>query len=257
MKTTTYHGPDEAIVHHPVVSHDAWISARKDLLKREKELTRLNDELSAARGALPWEKVEKNYLFEGPDGKVTLAELFGTKRQLIVHHLMFAPGWSEACVGCSHSADHADVARQHFENVDVSYVAISRAPLADLERFRRRMGWTFDWVSSGDTDFNYDYGVSFTPEQVASGNVGYNYETSPYVYDDLPGVSVFYKDEEGDVFHTYSTYARGIDILLGSHNYLDLTPKGRGARAIPEDPGWLRYHDQYESSAGETCCSRH
>ena len=255
MKSETFYGPDDAITHHPVVSHDEWITARKELLKKEKELTRLSDQVSAARRALPWEKVEKNYVFDGPSGKVALAELFGNKRQLIVHHLMFAPGWSEACVGCSHSADHADSARQHFENADVSYVAISRAPLADLERFRKRMDWTFAWVSSGNTDFNYDYGVSFTPEQVASGNVGYNYGTSNYTFDELPGVSVFYKDGEGNVFHTYSTYARGLDILLGSHSYLDLTPKGRGAKATPDDVGWLRYHDQYETATQDSCCA--
>ncbi|MEO5716754.1 MAG: thioredoxin family protein [Luteolibacter sp.] len=255
MTTETLHGPDDAIIGHSVVPHEAWITARKELLKREKELTRLSDEVSAARRALPWEKVEKNYVFNGPDGEVTLAGLFGTKRQLIIHHLMFAPGWTEACIGCSHSADHADSARQHFENADVSYVAISRASLADLETFRKRMGWTFDWVSSGDTDFNFDYGVSFTPEQVASGNVGYNYGTSSYAYDELPGVSVFYKDGQGNIFHTYSTYARGLDILLGSHNYLDLTPKGRAAKATPADPGWLRYHDQYQTGEPESCCS--
>lgn len=255
MKSESLYGPDDAITDHPVVPHDAWISARKQLLKREKELTRLSDEVSAARRALPWEKVEKNYIFNGPDGKVTLADLFGAKRQLIVHHLMFAPGWTEACIGCSHSADHADAARQHFENADVSYAAISRAPLADLEKFRKRMGWTFAWISSGDTDFNYHYGVSFTPEQVASGNVGYNYGTSTYAYDELPGVSVFYKDEAGNIFHTYSTYTRGLDILLGSHNYLDLTPKGRGGVVTAENTGWLRYHDQYETAAAESCCA--
>jgi predicted dithiol-disulfide oxidoreductase (DUF899 family) len=254
MKTETHYGPDDSIPSHPVVSHGEWLSARKELLKREKELTRLSDEVSAARRALPWEKVEKNYTFEGPQGEITLEALFGRKRQLIVHHLMFAPGWSEACVGCSHSADHADSARQHFENADVAYVAISRAPLADLERFKKRMDWSFDWVSSGDTDFNYDYGVSFTPEQVESGKVGYNYGTSPYAFDELPGVSVFYKDEDGGIFHTYSTYARGLDILLGSHNYLDLTPKGRGGKGTPEDTGWLRYHDQYESAPSDSGC---
>lgn len=198
--------------------------------------------------------MEKNHIFSGPHGDVTLADFFGTKRQIIVHHRMFAPGWTEACIGCSHSAEHADAARQHFENADVSYVAISRAPLADLEKFRKRMGWTFAWVSSGDTDLNYDYGVSFSPEQVAFGNVGYNYGTSSYAFDELPGVSVFYKDEAGNIFHTYSTYTRGLDILLGSHNYLDLTPKGRGVVATAENTGWLRYHDQYETAAADRCC---
>ncbi len=259
MSTATVNDPAEAlgvddpIIGHSVVSHDEWTAARKELLKKEKELTRLNDKLSAARRALPWEKVEKRYVFTGPDGEVSLAELFGKKRQLIVHHLMFAPEDDAACVGCSHSADHVDGARQHFEQADVSYVAISRAPLPTLQAFAKRMGWTFRWLSSGRSDFNYDYGASFTPEQVAGGNVDYNYGTSPYAYEDLPGYSVFYKDGDGTVFHTYSTYARGLDALLGSHQYLDLTPKGRGGGGTPGAGHWLRYHDEYGADEASCC----
>lgn len=239
-------GIDEPIVGHSVVPHEEWIAARKVLLAQEKELTRLSDRVNEARRALPWEKVDKNYVFDGPGGKVTLTELFGDRRQLIVHHFMFAPGWEEGCVGCSHSADHVDAARQHFEQTDLAYVAVSRAPLADLEAFRKRMGWTFRWVSSLGGSFNYDYGVSFTPEQVSSKTAGYNYGTSSYAFEELPGVSVFYKDEEGNVFHTYSTYTRGLDHLLGSHAYLDLTPKGRCEQGSAGG-GWLRFHDRYEN----------
>lgn len=247
------YGVGDPIRNHPVLPHEEWIEARKELLKKEKELTRLSDQLSAARRALPWEKVEKSYTFEGPQGKVTLAELFGDRRQLIVHHFMFAPGWTEGCVGCSHSADHVDAARRHFEQADIAYTAISRAPWRDLEAFKKRMGWSFRWLSSGDSDFNYDYGVSFTPEQVASGSVGYNYGTSSYAYDELPGVSVFYKDEAGNIYHTYSTYTRGLDILLGSHAFLDLTPKGRCENGSGGDT-WLRYHDQYDRPEADGAC---
>lgn len=225
---------------HPVVSQEEWLAARKVLLAEEKELTRHSDAVNAKRRALPWVKVTKDYLFECPQGKVRLADLFGTKSQLIVHHFMFAPGWEAGCVGCSHSADHVDGARQHFEQADVAYVAISRAPLADLEAFKKRMGWTFDWLSSGGSDFNFDYHVAFTPDEVASGSIDYNYHQIPQVYSDLPGYSVFYKDEAGNVYHTYSTFARGLDILLGSHHFLDLTPKGR-----QNDADWLDYHDLY------------
>jgi len=245
-------GVNDPVTGHAVVSHADWIASRKKLLEKEKEYTRLGDELNEARRALPWEKVEKNYVFDGPDGKVTLADLFEGKRQLVVYHFMYAPGWDEGCVGCSHLADQVDGSRRHFEQVDVSFVAISRGTLPELEAFKKRMGWTFDWVSSGGSDFNYDHGVSFTPEQVASGKIPYNYGTTEQVYDELPGVSVFYKDEDGTIFHTYSSYGRGLDILLGSHHYLDLTPKGR---CDGEGFGsWLRFHDQYEKTATASCC---
>lgn len=230
---------------NPIVSRDEWLVARKALLAEEKALTRALDAVREKRRALPWVKVETPYVFDGPDGPQSLADLFQGRSQLILQHFMFAPGWKEGCVGCSHSADHVDAARQHFEPRGVSFAAVSRAPWRELEPFRTRMGWRFHWVSSFGSTFNYDYGVSFTPDAVASGDVGYNYGTSSYATEDLPGVSVFYKDEEGDVFHTYSTYTRGLDILLGSHNYLDLTPMGRNETIAGKD--LLRHHDRYDS----------
>ena len=238
------------ITGHPVVTHADWLFARKELLTREKELTHLSDRVNEARRALPWEKVEMNYIFDGPNGKVTLAELFGSKRQLIIYHFMYAPGWEEGCEGCSHLSDHVDGARQHFEQVDVAFVAISRGSLAEIEAYKKRMGWSFRWVSSGGNDFNYDYGVSFSPEQVASGDVGYNYGTTKAAYDELPGVSVFYKDEAGNVFHTYSAYSRGLDILVGSLRFLDLTPKGR----CDGEDSWLKRHDQYDEAPTTNSC---
>ncbi|MES2440793.1 MAG: thioredoxin family protein [Verrucomicrobiota bacterium] len=244
---------EDAILDHPVLPHAEWIAARKELLEKERELTHLGDEVNAARRALPWEKVTKDFTFQGPGGPLTLAELFGGKRQLIIYHFMLAPGWEEGCVGCSHLADHFDGARRHFEQADVSFVAVSRGTLPELEAFKKRMGWSFRWVSSHGTDFNTDYGVSFTPEQVATGDVGYNYGTTRAAYEELPGMSVFYQDEAGNVFHTYSAYARGLDILVGSLRFLDLTPKGRCDGEGMED-GWLRYHDKYQSEAAASCC---
>lgn len=231
---------------NPIVSRDEWLVARKALLVEEKAATRALDALHVKRRALPWMRVDKPYLFDGPGGAQSLADLFGRRSQLIVQHFMFAPGWKEGCSGCSHSADHVDAARQHFEPRDVSFAAVSRAPWREIEPFRTRMGWRFHWVSSFGSDFNHDFGVSFTPEAVATGNVAYNFGTSSYAAEDLPGVSVFYKDEAGTVFHTYSTYTRGLDILLGSHNYLDLTPKGRN-ETTPDGKDRLRHHDRYES----------
>jgi len=231
--------------HHAVVSHDQWIAARTTLLAREKELTRARDELSLLRRALPWERVEKSYVFEGPDGTETLAELFAGRNQLFVYHFMFAPEAEEGCKHCSFWADHYDAAGLHLPHRDVTFVAVSRAPLAQLEQFKRRMGWRFKWVSSANTDFNYDSNVSFTPDQVRRGAMFYNYETTDAGVPDREGASVFYKDERGAVFHTYSCYARGIEVLNGTYHMLDLVPKGRD-----EDPGdpqsWVRYHDRYQ-----------
>ncbi|MES2922517.1 MAG: thioredoxin family protein [Verrucomicrobiota bacterium] len=241
---------DEPVLNHPVVPHADWLTARKELLAQEKELTRLSDRVNQARRALPWERVATNYLFDSREGKVTLAELFGNKRQLIIYHFMYAPGWEEGCVGCSHLADHIDGARQHFEQADVSFAAISHGTLAEIEAYKQRMGWSFCWVSSGGTDFNYDYGVSFTPGQVATGDVGYNYGTTKAAYDELPGISVFYKDEAGNIFHTYSAYSRGLDILVGSLRFLDLTPKGR----CDIEDNWLRHHDKYANASAKSCC---
>ena len=254
MKLETPTLIDKPITGHPIVSHSEWLTARKELLAKEKELTRLSDRIHAERRALPWEKVEKTYFFDSHDGKVTLADLFGGKRQLIIYHFMYAPGWEEGCVGCSHMGDHIDGARRHFEQVDVAFAAVSRGSLKELDAFKKRMGWSFNWVSSGGCDFNQDYKVSFTPEQVAAGVKDYNFGTIEVSYDELPGISVFYQDEDGNVFHTYSAYARGLDILLGSHHFLDLTPKGRCDG--PNLTGWLKHHDKYEHAQPQksSCC---
>lgn len=228
---------------HAIVSPEAWLIARKELLKKEKELTRLSDELTRQRRQLPWVKVETPYRFEGPAGMETLADLFDGRSQLIVYHFMFAPGWTEGCKGCSFISDHIDGANLHLAHHDVTVVAVSRAPLAEFEAFKKRMGWKFKWVSSAGSSFNYDYRVSFTKEEVARGKVPYNYGMSEHAAEDLHGLSVFSKNEAGDVFHTYSTYTRGGDILLGAHNFLDLTPKGRDESSTMD---WVRHHDRYD-----------
>jgi predicted dithiol-disulfide oxidoreductase (DUF899 family) len=234
---------------HPrVVSHAEWGAARKLLLAKEKDLTRQCDELSRQRRALPWVKVEKEYAFEGPAGRETLADLFEGRSQLIVQHFMFGPGWKEGCVGCSMKADHVDAAMLHIEHHDVKFVAVSRAPLPEIEAFKSRMGWRFKWVSSYGNDFNFDYHVSFTKDAIATGSVYYNYAMRDFVSEELPGNSVFYKDEIGNVFHTYSTYARGDEMLDGAYMYLDLTPKGRnetGPRFDMND--WIRHNDRYDA----------
>ena len=231
---------------HPVVSHEAWLAARKALLVKEKEFTRLRDELSRERRALPWERVEQPYRFDGPDGQETLADLFEGQSQLVVYHFMFAPDWEEGCPGCSFWADSFDGLGVHLRHRDLSLVAISRAPLAKIEAFKRRMGWSFKWVSSGGNDFNYDYHVSFTPEVVDAGAAVYNYAKTGTKSSDLPGVSVFYRDEAGNVYHTYSTYARGIDVLNAAYQYLDLAPKGRDEDKLPSPNAWWRHHDRYD-----------
>jgi predicted dithiol-disulfide oxidoreductase (DUF899 family) len=231
---------------HPVVSRDEWLRARIAFLSKEKELTRQHDELSRQRRALPWVKVEKEYVFEAPEGKVTLANLFDGRRQLIVHHFMFGPGWKEGCVGCSFHSDHADGALVHLQNHGVSYVRVSRAPLSEIEAFNRRMGWHAKWVSSFGSDFNYDFRVSFPEADQARGKVYYNFAEDDFLSEEMSGVSIFYKDEAGDVFHTYSTYARGDEGVLGTYFYLDLTPEGRnetGPRHNLSD--WVRHHDRY------------
>ena len=233
---------------HRVVSRDEWLAERKRLLAREKELTRLRDQLARERRALPWVRIDKSYAFDAPEGRRTLAELFEGRRQLLVQHFMFAPGWEQGCRSCSFMADHTDGMNVHLAHRDVTLVAISRAPLADIERFRRRMGWQFKWVSSHGSDFNYDFGVSFTPEEVAKGELHYNYGTWPFAYEELPGVSVFYNDNTRDVFHTYSTYGRGVEVIMGAYNMLDLTPKGRDERDVHKME-WVRHHDRYEPAS--------
>jgi predicted dithiol-disulfide oxidoreductase (DUF899 family) len=229
-----------------VVSHQDWLAARREFLAKEKEFTRLRDELSGQRRELPWEKVEKAYAFDAPSGKVTLADLFAGRGQLIVYHFMFHPSWEEGCRSCSFFADHFDGELIHLANRDTALAVVSHAPLAKLEAFKKRMGWKFPWVSSFENDFNFDYHVSFAPEEQAAGKVDYNYAIRPFPSMEAPGVSVFAKDDAGDVFHTYSTYERGIDILNGTYNLLDLVPKGRDEEGLAFDMAWVRHHDRYE-----------
>jgi len=227
-----------------IVSEAEWLVARKDLLTREKEFTRQRDALSAARRHLPMVKIDKEYVFEGPNGRETLSDLFEGRRQLIVYHFMFGPGWEEGCKSCSYLADHFDGANWHLPHRDVNFVAISRAPLSELAPYKKRMGWRFKWLSSDGSDFNFDYHVSATEEEKAQEKMLYNYEVDELQSDEMPGLSVFYKDKDGQIFHTYSTYARGLDLLVGAYNFLDLVPKGRDEN--PEATmDWVRRHDQY------------
>ena len=230
---------------HTVVSQDEWLEARKALLAKEKEFSKQRDALSAARRALPWVKVEKNYVFEGPAGKETLADLFGSKSQLLVYHFMLGPGWKDGCPSCSFLADHFDGANIHLAQRDVAFVVVSRAPLAEIDAYKKRMGWRFKWMSSYGSDFNHDFHVSFTPEEKASGKVEYNYAVGSFPSEEAPGLSAFSKDG-GAVFHTYSTYGRGLDIIIGTYNMLDLAPKGRDEDALPWSMAWVRRHDEYE-----------
>jgi predicted dithiol-disulfide oxidoreductase (DUF899 family) len=232
-------------VNHPVVSRERWIAERKALLAREKELTRLRDQIAGERRALPWERIEKDYTFDTPEGRRTLADLFEDRHQLLVQHFMFGPGWQQGCPSCSFMADHTDGMNVHLAHRDITLVAISRAPLADIERFRQRMGWQFKWVSSHDSDFNHDFGVSFTPEEQAKGEVYYNYGMRPFPTEEAPGISVFYKDDAGNVFHTYSTYGRGVEVMMGTYNLMDLMPKGRDEEDVPHKMQWVRHHDRY------------
>ncbi len=249
---TTIPSEKETSHSHAVASREEWTTARKKLLLEEKEYTHLRDKLRAERAKLPWVLVDKDYVFEGPQGPVSLGDLFRGRSQLIVQHFMFGPGWEEGCQGCSFLADHVDAARQHFEHHDVAFAAISRATYPEIAKFQKRMGWQFPWVSSFGNDFNYDYHVSFTPEQMASGKVTYNFEESDAEIDELPGQSAFYKDDDGRIYHTYSSYARGGEELLGTYMFLDIAPKGRNEKEIMD---WLRYHDRYEEAEpAESCC---
>ena len=244
---------------HPVVAADRWLEARRSLLAREKELTQLHDQVARERRALPWRRIEKDYVFETPQGPRTLAQLFDGRRQLLVQHFMFGPGWEQGCPSCSYMADHADGMNIHLAHRDITFVAVSRAPLADIQRFRQRMGWQFDWVSSHGSDFNRDFGVSFTQEELSSGEVDYNYGKRPFPAEEAPGISVFYRDDAGSVFHTYSTYGRGVEVMMGTYRMLDLTPKGRQEHDGIYKMDWVRHHDRYEpapaaASAGGSCC---
>ncbi|KWV57600.1 thioredoxin [Bradyrhizobium macuxiense] len=239
---------------HKIVSREEWTAARKALMAREKELTQAREALSRARRELPWVKVDKDYVFDGPNGKLTLGDLFRGRPQLVVQHVMFAPEWDAACKSCSFWADGYERMVPHLAARDTTMVAISRAPLAKLEAFKARMGWTFDWVSSGSNDFNYDYGVSFTREQMEKGEARYNFGTTPPYGDELPGISVFYRDETGSVFHTYSTFARGLDMMNAAYHYLDLTPLGRHEEGLPYPMDWVRLRDQYQPSQVQASC---
>jgi predicted dithiol-disulfide oxidoreductase (DUF899 family) len=235
-----------------VVPYEEWLVARKRHLKNEKALTRMRDLVAAERRTLPWVKVEKRYVFETTQGKKTLADLFGRNSQLIVQHFMWRHDLDQGCVGCSLHTDHAQGARPHLTNHDVSFVIVSRAPLEKLQAYRKRMGWETEWVSSLNSDFNFDYHVSFTKEQL-KGNVYYNYAEIPgeSAMDELPGLSVFVKDDAGQIYHTYSSYARGNEEAISAFYYLDLTPKGRNES---ETMDWVKRHDEYAAEPAASCC---
>jgi predicted dithiol-disulfide oxidoreductase (DUF899 family) len=237
---------DRMLENHKVVSHCDWIEARSELLKKEKEFTRLRDQLSQQRRDLPWERVEKSYAFEGSNGKETLSDLFDRRSQLVVYHFMFAPDWDAGCPHCSHWADNFDRVIVHLNQRDVTMIAVSRAPYSKLIVYEERMGWNFKWVSSFDNDFNFDYQASFTPGQLAEKRAFYNFVEQDPGVSEREGVSIFYKDRKGDIFHTYSTYARGIDMMNVDYQYLDLVPKGRDENG--KGPFWVRRHDEYQGS---------
>jgi len=230
---------------HPVVQQHEWITARKALLAKEKELTRLRDDLARQRRELPWVEVTKPYVFEGPNGQRSLGDLFDGRSQLIVYHFMYGPDWNEGCPSCSFWADNFEGIPIHLAHRDATLVAISRAPYEKLAAYRQRMGWTFPWYSSHGSEFNFDFQVSYTPEQVASGSGEHNYRQTK-VIEELPGISVFFRDQAGEVYHTYSTYSRGLDMLNGAYHYMDLLPKGRDEAELPWTMAWLRRHDQYD-----------
>jgi predicted dithiol-disulfide oxidoreductase (DUF899 family) len=237
MLTSTIENPK-------IVSRDEWLAARKELLVKEKRLTRERDALAAERRGLPWVRVEKNYVFDGPSGDVTLGDLFDGKSQLIIYHFMFGPDWQEGCPSCSFNMDHTDGALVHLAQRDVSFAAVSRASYPKIAAFRKRMGWRFNWVSSNANDFNRDYHVAFTKDELG-GSVYYNYAMGKFPSEEAPGLSVFYKDQNGDIFHTYSAYARGTETTMSTYNYLDLVPKGRDEDALTFSMAWLRHHDRY------------
>lgn len=241
---------------HPVAPREAWLASRKALLEREKDYTRLGDEISAARRALPWVAVDKNYVFEGADGRQSLSDLFAGRSQLFVYHFMLAPGWQEGCKSCSYVADHFDGTLPHLAARDVTLVAVSRAPFAEISVFRSRMGWRFPWVSSAGSDFNYDFGVAFTQAEIDADKRIYNYGSIAPPIEDLPGVSVFFKAADGTIYHTYSTYGRGLDEVMNTYNILDMMPKGRDEDRNQHTMAWLRHHDRYEHvlRAGGGCC---
>ncbi|HEY1170706.1 MAG TPA: DUF899 domain-containing protein [Verrucomicrobiae bacterium] len=230
---------------HRVVSQKEWLVARRELLNKEKEATRLRDELAVARRKLPWVEVEKDYVFDSPNGKVKLTDLFAGRKQLIVYHFMFGPDWQEGCPSCSFVSDHFDGALAHLEARDVTLVAVSRAALAKIEAFKGRMGWHFKWVSSSGSEFNHDFHVSFTAAELATGKVNYNYVMQEFPSAEGPGISVFFKDANGDIFHTYSTFGRGVEDAMSTYRMLDMVPKGRDEGDLEFPMAWVRYHDRY------------
>lgn len=275
-----------ALQQHKVVTQEEWLKARKELLAAEKEFTRQRDALSAKRRELPWVRLTKNYVFDGPNGQISLADLFRGKSQLVVYHFMLGPDWKEGCPSCSFLGDHFDGAIPHLSARDVTFTAISRAPMEQIAAFKKRMGWKFNWVSSNKSDFNFDFHVSFTKDQLAKKQANYNFGTiQEFGSEEGPGLSVFYrvsgsaladpdvkKNAAGEIFHTYSTYARGLDILLGAYNFLDFTPKGRDEDGLAFSMSWVRHHDRYAENyavdpnatyqppaktAGGACCSEH
>jgi predicted dithiol-disulfide oxidoreductase (DUF899 family) len=240
------------MMEHRIVSREEWIEARKALLAKEKEWTRLRDRLSAERRQLPWVRIEKDYVFDGPLGPESLADLFAGRSQLVIKHFMLGPGWKDPCVGCSFESDHIDGVVVHLENHDVSYVAVSRAPYPEIAAVKQRMGWHFRWLSSFGSDFNYDFNVSFTPEQIAAGQATYNYRTGATPVEEMSGRSIFCKDESGAIFHTYSSFARGGEVMLSTYALLDMTPKGRNEKSNLSD--WVKLHDRYETGGDADCC---
>lgn len=229
----------------PAASESDWLSARLELLREEKKLLRLQDELAARRRRLPWLKIDKAYTFAGPSGRVTLADLFDGRSQLVIQHFMLGPGWEQGCKSCSFMTDHFNAAAVHLPARDVSFAIVSRAPLAEILPFKQRMGWDVDWVSSHGTGFNFDYHVSFTDAEMASGEVDYNYGRRAFPQQEAPGVSVFARPADGAIYHTYSTYGRGVEFIMGAYHILDLVPKGRDEDGMKHGMEWLRHHDRY------------
>ncbi|RZL34107.1 MAG: DUF899 domain-containing protein [Rubrivivax sp.] len=241
---------------HPVVTRDRWIAERKVLLAQEKALTQERDRIARERRALPWVKLETDYVFDTVDGPRRLSELFQGRRQLLVQHFMFGPGWEQGCKSCSFMADHLDGMAAHLAHRDIALLAVSRAPLADLQAFKARMGWQFPWASSNGNDFNRDFNVSFAPEDRQDGEVYYNFHMTAFPQTEAPGISVFYRDDAGDVFHTYSTFGRGVEVMMGTYNLVDLAPKGRDEAGLGYTMEWVRHHDRYEDTpAAAARCS--
>ncbi|MEM8743855.1 MAG: thioredoxin family protein [Pseudomonadota bacterium] len=230
-----------------VVSRNEWLDARMALLADEKKLTALKDQLAAKRRTLPWVRVEEPYVFTGPDGEETLLDLFGPHSQLIVYHFMFGPGWEQGCKSCSLLSDHIDATRPHLAARDVGFAVVSRAPLDEFAPFKERLGWTFKWVSSSANSFNFDYHVSFAEADIGNDKNTYNFDTIPAMSEEMPGASVFIRNDKGEIFHTYSCYARGLDGLIGTYSFLDLVPKGRDEDDLDFTMAWVRYHDSYDS----------